>query len=70
MVTGFLEDNCMEFTTGSRDNIGRISAVAMGLGPLVLECPKLIMGRITQLSLGKGATSERGQGPLELWAPA
>ena len=26
MVTGFLKDNCMEFTTGSRDNIGRISA--------------------------------------------
>ena len=26
MVTGFLEDNCMEFTTGSGDNIGRISA--------------------------------------------
>ena len=26
MVTGFLEDNCMKFTTGSGDNIGRISA--------------------------------------------
>ena len=26
MVTGFLEDDCMEFTTGSGDNIGRISA--------------------------------------------
>ena len=26
MVAGFLENNCMEFATGSRDNIGRISA--------------------------------------------
>ena len=26
MVARFLEDNCMEPTTGSRDNIGRISA--------------------------------------------
>ena len=26
MVAGLLEDNCMEFTTGRRDNIGRISA--------------------------------------------
>ena len=26
MVAGFLEDNCMKFTTGSGHNIGRISA--------------------------------------------
>ena len=26
MVAGFQEDNCMEFATGSGDNIGRISA--------------------------------------------
>ena len=26
MITGFLKDNCVEPTTGSRNNIGRISA--------------------------------------------
>ena len=26
MVAGFLKDNCMESTTGGRDNVGKISA--------------------------------------------
>ena len=26
MITGFLKDNCMEPTAGSRDDVGRISA--------------------------------------------
>ena len=47
-----------------------LSAVAMGLGPLDLDCPKLTMGRITAFGLGKRAASVREQEPLELWVPA
>ena len=55
MVAGFLKDNCMEPTTGGRDDVGRISARQAWI-PLKEGKTKLMMHEIT-VGCGNGAES-------------
>ena len=55
MVAGFLKDNCMEPTTGGRDDVGRISARRAWI-PLKEGKSKLMVHEIA-VSCGNGAES-------------
>ena len=55
MITGFLKDNCMKLTTGSGDNVGRISARRAWI-PLKKGKAELMVHEIA-VNCGNGAKS-------------